>query len=50
MILSRAEEDEDGDIVASEEVHRVNVDFREQFEATGITATGHELREGLWEL
>jgi hypothetical protein len=50
MILSRAEEDEDGDIVASEEVHRVHVDFREQFEATGITATGHELREGLWEL
>ena len=37
MILSRAGEDEDGDVVATKEVHRVHVDFWEQFEATRIS-------------
>ena len=53
MILSRAGEDEDGDMVATEEVHRVHVDFWEQFEATrirvkatGIRVMGREDREG----
>jgi len=42
MILSRAGEDEDGDVVATEEVHRVHVDFGEHFEATGIKVVGQE--------
>jgi hypothetical protein len=42
MILSRAGEDEDGDIVVTEEVHRVYVDFWEQFETTGIIVMEHE--------
>ena len=41
MILSRAGEDEDGDVVATKEVHRVHVDFWEQFEATRIRVMGH---------
>ena len=36
MILARAGEDGDGDIVPTEEVHRVHVDFWEKFEATGL--------------
>ena len=46
MILSRAGEDEDGDVVATKEVHRVHVDFWEQFQATGIRVMGREDREG----
>jgi hypothetical protein len=37
MILSRAGEDEDGDVVATEEVHRVHVDFRDALEVTVIS-------------
>jgi len=36
MILSRAGEDEDGDIVPTDEVYRVHADYRESFETTGI--------------
>jgi len=53
MILSRAGEDEDGDVVATKEVHWVHVDFWEQLEttrirvkATGIRVMGREDREG----
>jgi len=36
MILARAGEDEDGDMVATDVIHRVHVDYWENFETTGI--------------
>jgi len=40
--LARAgeNENEDGDIVATEEVHRVHVDFWDIFEPTGVCIAG----------
>ena len=36
MILSRAAEDEDGDILPTDEIHRVHVDYRDAVEVTEI--------------
>ena len=36
MILARAGENEDGDVVPTSEVHRVSVDWREGVEGTGM--------------
>jgi len=40
FVIARAGEDEDGDIVASDEQHTVHVDYAEEFEATEINALG----------
>jgi hypothetical protein len=40
MLLSRAGEDEDGDIVVTDEVHRVHVDFRNAVEVREIGPNG----------
>ena len=36
MVISRAGEDEDGDIVPTDDIHRIHVDYRDAVEATEI--------------
>ena len=36
MALSPVGEDEDGNIVATDEIHRVHMDYRDALEVTGI--------------
>ena len=42
MILARVGEDDEGDVVATDEVHRVHMDYWEYFRATGITMFSDE--------